>query len=122
MSKNILVIDDEPNLRHVLTVVLEKAGYTVSSAADGKEAISITETKPFDVILCDLRMPRMDGLAFLKQATTRVLDAAIIMMSAIVGPTGVSISSAEGRSDQLVPQGTDGFRIPPEMSTPLPAS
>ncbi len=82
MSKNILVIDDEPNLRHVLTVVLEKAGYTVSSAADGKEAISITETKPFNVILCDLRMPRMDGLAFLKHATTRALDAAIIMMSA----------------------------------------
>ncbi len=82
MSKNILVIDDEPNLRHVLTVVLEKAGYTVSSAADGKEAISITETKPFNIILCDLRMPRMDGLAFLKHATTRALDAAIIMMSA----------------------------------------
>ena len=82
MSKNILVIDDEPNLRHVLTVVLEKAGYTVSSAADGKEAISITETKPFNIILCDLRMPRMDGLAFLKHVTTRALDAAIIMMSA----------------------------------------
>lgn len=82
MSKNILVIDDEPNLRHVLTVVLEKAGYTVSSAADGKEAISITETKPFNVILCDLRMPQMDGLTFLKHATTRALDAAIIMMSA----------------------------------------
>ena len=82
MSKNILVIDDEPNLRHVLTVVLEKAGYSVSSAADGKEAISITETKPFNVILCDLRMPRMDGLTFLKHATARALDAAIIVMSA----------------------------------------
>jgi two-component system response regulator AtoC len=82
MSKNILVIDDEPNLRHVLTVVLEKAGYTVTSAADGEEALSLTETKPFDIVLCDLRMPRMDGLAFLKQAATRGLDAAIIMMSA----------------------------------------
>jgi two-component system response regulator AtoC len=82
MSKDILVIDDEPNLRHVLTAVLEKAGYTVSSAADGMEALSLTETKPFDVILCDLRMPRMDGLAFLKHAATQGLDAAIIMMSA----------------------------------------
>ncbi|MBW2331124.1 MAG: sigma-54-dependent Fis family transcriptional regulator [Deltaproteobacteria bacterium] len=82
MSKNILVIDDEPNLRHMLTAVLEKAGYTVSSAQDGMEALSLTETKPFDVILCDLRMPRMDGLAFLKHAATRGLDAAIIMMSA----------------------------------------
>lgn len=82
MSKNILVIDDEPNLRHMLTAVLEKAGYTVSSAADGMEALSLTETRPFDIILCDLRMPRMDGLAFLKHAATQGLDAAIIMMSA----------------------------------------
>ena len=82
MSGNILVIDDEPNLRHMLTAVLEKVGYTVSSAADGVEALSLTETKPFDVILCDLRMPRMDGLAFLKHAATKGLDTAIIVMSA----------------------------------------
>jgi two-component system response regulator AtoC len=82
MSKEILVIDDEPNLRHMLTAVLEKAGYTVSCAADGMEALSLAETKSFDVILCDLRMPRMDGLAFLKHAATQGFDAAIIMMSA----------------------------------------
>lgn len=82
MFKNILVIDDEPNLRHMLTVVLEKAGYTVSSAADGVEALSLAETKPFGLVLCDLRMPRMDGLAFLKEAAARGIDAAIIMMSA----------------------------------------
>jgi two-component system response regulator AtoC len=82
MSKEILVIDDEPNLRHVLTVVLEKAGYTVSSAADGREALPLTQTKPFNAILCDLRMPRMDGLSFLKHAAKQGLDAAIIMMSA----------------------------------------
>ena len=82
MSKHILVIDDEPNLRHMLTVVLEKAGYTVSSAADGTEALSLTETNSFDLILCDLRMPGMDGLAFLREVSTQGLDSAIIMMSA----------------------------------------
>ena len=82
MSKNILVIDDEPNLRHMLTVVLEKAGYTVSSAADGEVALSLIDAKPFDLILCDLRMPAMDGLTFLKHAAAKSLDAAVIMMSA----------------------------------------
>jgi two-component system response regulator AtoC len=82
MSKHILVIDDEPNLRHMLTVVLEKAGYTVSSAADGTAALSLTETNSFDLILCDLRMPGMDGLAFLREVSTQGLDSAIIMMSA----------------------------------------
>ena len=82
MSKNILVVDDEPNLRHMLTAVLEKAGYTVTSAANGMEALSLSESKPFDIILCDLRMPEMDGLTFLKQEAIQDLDTAIIMMSA----------------------------------------
>ena len=82
MSRNVLVIDDEENLRHMLTVVLEKAGYAVSSAADGKEALSLTETTPFNLILCDLRMPEMDGLAFLEEASTRGIEAPILMMSA----------------------------------------
>ena len=81
MSKNILVVDDESDLRHVLTIVLEKAGYAVSAAADGVEALSLTETMTFDVILCDLRMPRMDGLTFLKHAAAQGHDAAIVMMS-----------------------------------------
>jgi two-component system response regulator AtoC len=82
MPKNILVVDDEPNLRHMLTVVLEKAGYTVVSAGDGVEALSLAETQPFDFVLCDLRMPRMDGLAFLQETAARSLDAAVIVMSA----------------------------------------
>jgi two-component system response regulator AtoC len=82
MAKNILVIDDEPNLRHMLSVVLEKAGYAVSSAEDGLEALSLAENTSFDIVLCDLRMPKMDGLAFLQEAAARGLEAAIIMMSA----------------------------------------
>jgi two-component system response regulator AtoC len=82
MPKNILVIDDEQNLRHMLTVVLKKAGYTVSSAADGKEGLTSLETKNFDLILCDVRMPKLDGLAFLEEVSVRGLDAAVIMMSA----------------------------------------
>jgi two-component system response regulator AtoC len=82
MSKTVLVIDDEPNMRHMLTAVLEKAGYAVTGAADGLDALSILETRGFDLILCDVRMPRMDGLSFLKQITARGLNTTTIVMSA----------------------------------------
>ena len=82
MSKNVLVIDDEPNMRHMLTALLEKAGYAVTVAADGADALSILESKAFDLILCDVRMPRMDGLSFLKQITEQGLTTTTIVMSA----------------------------------------
>jgi len=82
MSKNVLVIDDEPNMRHMLTALLAKAGYAVTVAADGVNALSILESKAFDLILCDVRMPRMDGLSFLKQITEQGLTTTTIVMSA----------------------------------------
>ena len=82
MSKNVLVIDDEPNMRHMLTALLEKAGYAVTVAEDGVDALSVLESKTFDLILCDVRMPRMDGLSFLKQITEQGLTTTTIVMSA----------------------------------------
>ncbi|MFH1857329.1 MAG: sigma-54 dependent transcriptional regulator, partial [Candidatus Omnitrophota bacterium] len=82
MSKNILVIDDESNMRHMLTAVLEKDGYVVTSAADGTEALSILENRQYDVVLCDIRMPEMDGLAFLKRVADQKIDTTTIVMSA----------------------------------------
>ncbi|MDY6987132.1 MAG: sigma-54 dependent transcriptional regulator [Thermodesulfobacteriota bacterium] len=80
--KKILVIDDEPNMRHMLTVVLKRAGYEVADAANGAEALSLLEGRVFDLILCDVRMPEMDGLAFLKHMADRGIDITTIVMSA----------------------------------------
>ncbi|MBM4310021.1 MAG: sigma-54-dependent Fis family transcriptional regulator [Deltaproteobacteria bacterium] len=80
--KKLLVIDDEENMRHVLQSLLEKEGYSVTAAENGSTALELLDKSSFDTILCDLRMPEMDGMSFLKQAHDRKIDATIIVMSA----------------------------------------
>jgi two-component system response regulator AtoC len=80
--RNLLVIDDEASMRHMLRLVLEQHNYRVSEAQNGAEAINLIYKEKFDVILSDIRMPDMDGLTFLDQPEIRSLDTTIIMMSA----------------------------------------
>jgi two-component system response regulator AtoC len=80
--KRILIIDDEENMRHVLKTILENEGYDVVVASDGEEGLSILQKQVFETILCDLRMPRMDGMEFLKNASRRNIPSSIITMSA----------------------------------------
>jgi len=80
--KQILVIDDEENMRHFLKSLLAKEGYEVFLAADGLEGLQLLEEQIFDIILCDIRMPRMDGLEFLKNLQGKNSAATIITMSA----------------------------------------
>ena len=81
-GKQILVIDDEENMRHFLKSLLAKEGYEVFLAADGLEGLQLIEEQIFDIILCDIRMPRMDGLEFLKNLQSKNSAATIITMSA----------------------------------------
>jgi len=78
----VLIIDDEENFRHMLSVILKKEGYDVEAALNGEEALQKIGLSPFDQILCDIRMPKMDGLQFLHEAKKMGVDSAIIMMSA----------------------------------------
>lgn len=81
-GKGVLIIDDEKNMRHMLKAMLKKAGYAVQGAEDGIQALGLMEHNEFDYILCDLRMPRMDGMAFIKQAVVDYPEKTYIMMSA----------------------------------------
>lgn len=83
MAKNrILIIDDEANMRHMLKVLLTKSGYGIETAADGQEGLEIIEREQFNFILCDIKMPKVDGLTFLKSAIKKTMNIPIIMMSA----------------------------------------
>lgn len=69
-------------MRHMLTVMLSNEGYGVSSAADGVEALEAMKAEEFNYILCDLKMPSMDGMTFLSEARRRHPEGTFIMMSA----------------------------------------
>lgn len=81
-SQYILVIDDEENMRHMLSVMLTRQGYRVDKAADGGEGLSCLMNNVYDFILCDIRMPEMDGKTFLVRALDEHVTAPVIMMSA----------------------------------------
>ncbi|MDD5286468.1 MAG: sigma-54 dependent transcriptional regulator [Desulfuromonadaceae bacterium] len=81
-KKHILIIDDEENLRHMLSVMLTRQGFVADSAANGGEGLKRLKEKAYDFILCDIRMPEMDGKTFLAEALEQNVGAPVIMMSA----------------------------------------
>ena len=80
--KKILVVDDEENLRHMMEIILSREGYQVYVAADGEEALALIQSTNMDLILCDIRMPKMDGMSFLEAVSPRNYHPIVIMMSA----------------------------------------
>ena len=81
-GKKVLVIDDEANMGHMLSAVLKKAGYSVDAALDGKDGLNKICREHYDFILCDIKMPVMDGMEFLRAAGDRIGRSTVIMMSA----------------------------------------
>jgi len=79
---HILIIDDEESLRHMLSVMLRKQGFVVETASSGRDGLQKLASHAYEFILCDMRMPEMDGRDFLAQAIARGATAPIIMMTA----------------------------------------
>ena len=66
MSKTVMVVDDSSSFRTVVKLALQKAGYLVIEAGDGKDAVAKLGGQKINLIVCDVNMPNMDGLAFLR--------------------------------------------------------
>jgi two-component system response regulator AtoC len=99
--KKILVVDDEPGLRQSLGLLLTDAGYAVTAESDGRRALERALAEPFDLVLCDVRMPEMDGLTFLRNYRSRGGVALVIMMSAYGGEDAALAAMKEGAYDYL---------------------
>lgn len=78
---DILIIDDEKAIRKTLSEILSFEGYVIEEAADGEEGLKRFKEKNFDVVLCDIKMPKVDGIEFLQKAGEINPDIPIIMIS-----------------------------------------
>ena len=78
---NILIIDDEPSIRTVLRDILEMEKYEVQEAKDGIDALSKIKKSKFDLVICDIKMPKMDGMEVLERINILSPDTPVIMIS-----------------------------------------
>ena len=70
MSKTVMIVDDSGSFRTVVKLALQKAGYTTVEAVDGKDAVTKLNGQKLNMIVCDVNMPNMDGLSFLRHLRT----------------------------------------------------
>jgi DNA-binding NtrC family response regulator len=78
---NILIIDDEKAIRKTLSEILSYEGYKIEEASDGEEGLRKFRDKTFDVVLCDIKMPKLDGIEFLDKVRDYNPDVPVIMIS-----------------------------------------
>lgn len=80
--KQVLIVDDEPNLRRVIAAQLGRDGYDVHTAADGEEGCRILAEHHIDLVITDLKMPKVDGMELLRQALELDPELPVVMMTA----------------------------------------
>lgn len=80
--EKILVVDDEPSLRDVLNIMLKKAGYATSTAADGEEALAQVNREIYDLVITDLKMPGMGGMEVLKAVKSTSPETVVLVVTA----------------------------------------
>jgi DNA-binding NtrC family response regulator len=78
---SILIIDDEKSIRKTLTEILSYEGYKIEEAADGEEGLKRFKEKNFDLVLCDIKMPKIDGIEFLEKAREINDEIPVIIIS-----------------------------------------
>jgi DNA-binding response OmpR family regulator len=101
-SFTILIIDDEPNLRRTLSVILQKAGYQVTSAAGASEALQNLITGAYDLVFLDIRMPEMDGMTLLPKIKALYPEMPVLILTAHATLETAMLAVRQGASDYLL--------------------
>jgi DNA-binding NtrC family response regulator len=104
LNENILVVDDDTELRKVLSSILSEEGYAVKTVENGKQAIEVSEKKRFDLALIDIKLPDMEGTELLHRLKEKQPHIVMIIITGF--PT---IQNAMG----AVNEGADGYILKP---------
>ena len=81
-KKQVLIVDDEPNLRKILSAQLARDGYDVITAEDGEQGLGLLKENHIDLVITDLKMPKVDGMTLLREALREDPDLPIVMITA----------------------------------------
>ena len=101
-GKQILIVDDEPNMRRVLEIMLQKMGHRVLSAANGTKALAHFNAHTVDLVITDLRMPDMDGIELIGRLRAQQADVPVIVITAH-GTIETAVSAMrQGADDYIV--------------------
>ncbi len=99
--EKILVVDDEQSMREVLSIMLKRAGYSVTNASDGEEAIACLGKEIFDLVITDLRMPRAGGLDVLKAVKASSPETVVLVITAFASADSAVEAMKQGAYDYL---------------------
>jgi two-component system response regulator PilR (NtrC family) len=99
--EKILVVDDEQSLREVLSIMLKRAGYAVTSVADGEDAIEQIQKEIFDLVITDLRMPKVDGMEVLKAVKSTSPETVVLLITAFATADSAVEAMKQGAYDYL---------------------
>jgi DNA-binding response OmpR family regulator len=117
---HVLVIDDDSRLRQVLARLLRVSGFdVVDEAADGQAALDMLATIHPDLIITDCQMPRLDGIAFVRQLRAQSDRTPVIMLSGLCEPHQVVIAAKAG-VDNFLPKPISPHLLMEKISQTLP--
>lgn len=102
MSESILIVDDEENLRLTLSRILSKAGYNVTTASSGENALSLTKAGAFELAFIDLLMPGMGGMALLKEFRMLYPEMPVLILTAHATLDSAIEAVRQGARDYLL--------------------
>jgi DNA-binding NtrC family response regulator len=102
MKADILVVDDEKDICRALNILLSEEGYSVTTASSGEEAVELIKKKDFDIVLTDLKMEKMDGIALLEEAKRLSPNTQVILMTAYASVESAVDAMKKGASDYIV--------------------